>query len=384
MQKITFITTGDIKDIATAKRALGMANHLQTLGWKVSIIMEDCLENRHRASLECNSDISIKYFPKCSAQEERKAKNKILKELNPNFIYICAFVFRNIVKVKSSCIKLLEHSELPSYIKDSSLRSRIKSYILEYYSIIYADGILNASQYLQTVFQKRSHKIFRFNCPMLYFPYAYSKSICNINENTAHLPIRKDKGQYFFVFLGSLAKNYGTFTMIKAFEIIHSDNPNLHLLLLGKGPDYSKVVNYIKEKQLSEFIHTQGFVKEEDIAAYFTLTDSFISPMNDTIQDWARCPSKLYMYLPYKKPIITCKIGEPYEVLGNNGIYFEPSSVSSLAKSIQETVKANKWELNINPLLHEWKQRTIDFDNWIKTNFKSQIKKTHINKSRTN
>ena len=106
--------------------------------------------------------------------------------------------------------------------------------------------------------------------------------------------------------------------------------------------------------------------------------------MNDTIQDWARCPSKLYMYLPYKKPIITCKIGEPYEVLGNNGIYFEPSSVSSLAKSIQETVKANKWELNINPLLHEWKQRTIDFDNWIKTNFKSQIKKTHINKSRTN
>lgn len=38
--KICFITTGDIKNIATAKRALGLANPLADLGWEVSIIME--------------------------------------------------------------------------------------------------------------------------------------------------------------------------------------------------------------------------------------------------------------------------------------------------------------------------------------------------------
>ena len=36
--KICFITTGDIKNIATAKRALGLANPLADLGWEVSII----------------------------------------------------------------------------------------------------------------------------------------------------------------------------------------------------------------------------------------------------------------------------------------------------------------------------------------------------------
>ena len=41
MKSICFVTTGDIKDIATAKRALGLANPLSDLGWQVSIIMED-------------------------------------------------------------------------------------------------------------------------------------------------------------------------------------------------------------------------------------------------------------------------------------------------------------------------------------------------------
>lgn len=49
--KICFITTGDIKNIATAKRALGLANPLADLGWEVSIIMENCEEKLRK---ECN------------------------------------------------------------------------------------------------------------------------------------------------------------------------------------------------------------------------------------------------------------------------------------------------------------------------------------------
>ena len=45
-KKICFVTTGDIKNIATAKRALGMADPLVELGWEVSILMEDTEENK--------------------------------------------------------------------------------------------------------------------------------------------------------------------------------------------------------------------------------------------------------------------------------------------------------------------------------------------------
>ena len=62
MKKICFVTTGDIKTIATAKRALGLANPLTDLGWQVSIIMEDRKENRHRCNLECDNRVNIYYY----------------------------------------------------------------------------------------------------------------------------------------------------------------------------------------------------------------------------------------------------------------------------------------------------------------------------------
>ena len=79
--KICFITTGDIKNIATAKRALGMANPLVDLGWDVSILMEDTEENHHRVSMECCDNVKVYYFPHCSALQEIKAKNKLIKDI---------------------------------------------------------------------------------------------------------------------------------------------------------------------------------------------------------------------------------------------------------------------------------------------------------------
>lgn len=77
MKTICFITTGDIKNIATAKRALGLANPLCNLGWNVSIIMEDTTENRHRCSIECNSRVKV-YFQKYqNAFDEQKKKSKL-------------------------------------------------------------------------------------------------------------------------------------------------------------------------------------------------------------------------------------------------------------------------------------------------------------------
>lgn len=363
---ICFITTGDIGKIATSKRALGMANHLYDLGWNVSIIMENTEENHHRIKLECNPAIQVHYFSHSSAFNEIKAKNQILRIINPDCIYICAFVFRNIVNLKPHCIKLVEHSELASQIRPFRLNN-VKNYFLEYYSIIYSNGILNASKYLQEIFQKRNQILwFCRPRPMLYYPYAYSAQVCLTNVSTDHLPIKKKNSERFFVFLGSLAENYGVFTMIKAFQIVHSQKPSLHLILLGKGPDYSKVVYYIKQNGLEAYIHAQGYIVEEDIPAYFTLADAFISPMNNTIQDWARCPSKLYMYLPYQKPILTCRIGEPYEVLKEKGFYYEPGSEISLAKVIMQVVTENKWHLDINSLDYEWKARTIEFQQWFK------------------
>lgn len=363
---ICFVTTGDIKFIATAKRALGLANPLIERGWKVSIIMEDAEENRHRVSLECSSDVNVYYYSKCDVFNEVRLKNKIVRQITPDFLYICAFVPRNIIWGYDKAIKLVEHCELVTGM-NVGFFSKFKFYLLEYFSILYSDGILNASSYLQDIYEKRCKNLFRKKLPMLYFPYAYSEKICQ--NNMSKVVFNKIYNVKYFVYLGSLDENYGVFTMIKAFELLHMERKDCQLILLGKGAAYNKVCQYVKENMINEYIHVQGFVPEEEISAYFTLADAFISPMNDTIQDWARCPSKLYMYLPFKKPIITCQIGEPYLILKDKGFYYIPGSFESLKNTIVDLIDSETSYLDINPFLYTWQYRGMELDNWLNENF---------------
>lgn len=362
MKSICFITTGDIKDIATAKRALGLANPLSDLGWKVSIIMEDTEENRHRVGLECEERVQCFFLTYKSAWDEKRKKKNLLKKIKPDYVYLCAFVFRNIVHLRFKCKRLVEHSELQSSIKGVKWWRKCNFLWNEYYSLIYADGILNASRFLQQWYQKKANYFLLRNKPMLYFPYAYNQRVCKTYTGL------KKTNDIIVTYLGSLSKSYRSIDIVKAVQLLN--HPNVKVLLIGKGDDFSNIKNYVHNNQLQHEIKFLGYVSEEDISVYFSMTDVFILPMNDTIQDWARCPSKLYMYLPYRKPIVTAKIGEPYEVLKDAGIYYQPGSIKSLAEALRKAIDAK--EINIDIARHEWSARASLLNAWIEKVFENR------------
>lgn len=364
IKKIAFVTTGDIKDIATAKRALGMANPLNELGWEVHIVMEDSSHNKVRFALECSTSIRIHYYKKCGAISEIRAKNRLIKQIKPDYVYICAFVFRNLVGINNSYLKLVEHSELQSAIPDIKGLKKISAIFLEYFSILYADVLLCASRYLEKEYIEKSKSIFR-KTPIMYFPYAFSDILFRLksqNEIPSH--ILKLENKKNFLFLGNITRNYGIFTMLEAFNQLSIKNIDTRLILLGKGKHYLEALSYVKENNLQDFVLMPGFVEEEDIANYFSIATAFISPMNDSVQDWARCPSKLYMYLPFMKPVISCEIGEPFQVLGTSGYYYETGSSQSMAFVIQELI-VESIPKTTNYEIHTWEYRTKEFDLFI-------------------
>lgn len=363
---ICFVTTGDIKSISTAKRALGMANPLADHGWKVSIIMEDTEENRIRVSLECNNKIRLYFFKSTSAFKEIREKCRIVQQIRPDYLYICAFVTRNIIPLGFSCKKIVEHCELQSGIPDIRGINRIRVICNEFLSIIYADYLLNASKYLQNCYLSRCRKLGKNNMPNYYFPYAYSTGVLNpINIDYNDDRFRPYLGKTIFVFLGTITRNYGVFTILEAVEHLKSRYNNFKVLIFGRGRHYEEAISYIETHGLNDFVEMPGYIKEEDISTYFSLADCFISPMNDTIQDWARCPSKLYMYLPFEKPVITCKIGEPYEVLKETGLYYSPGNSIEMSQQMEHVILKDFIFTPIDASLHSWNYRTQEFVNWI-------------------
>ncbi|MGF6850396.1 glycosyltransferase involved in cell wall biosynthesis [Chitinophaga sp. W3I9] len=369
--KICFITLGDIKFIATMKRAIGMAGPLLSLGWEVSIIAQDSEENRKRIAMECSEAVKVYYYQPGSAGEEVRVKTELVNQIAPDYVLFCSFSFRNRISKGKLNVKpkiLIEHSELPSGIPDNKGIRKLAMLALEYWSVLYADGLLCASKYLCNVYTKRAAQLFRKQLPVLYSPYAFN------NDVIASPRIRLDelqdayKGKTILIYMGTLTRNYGLFTMLQAMEMVSKERSDVVLMLLGQGRHMVEAKAFVKEKQLDAQVEFLGYAPEEDLSSWFTAADAFISPLNDTVQDWARCPSKIYMYLPFGKPVFTCAIGEPLEIFGHEGYYFNNNAPASLAVLISKLANGKLALATVNSEAHSWERRAVDFTAWINSN----------------
>ena len=59
--KIAFVTSKSLSRHATIKRAWGMAPHLLARGWAVTVVAEDCRENRE--TVAGIPGLAASYFP---------------------------------------------------------------------------------------------------------------------------------------------------------------------------------------------------------------------------------------------------------------------------------------------------------------------------------
>jgi glycosyltransferase involved in cell wall biosynthesis len=336
---ICFLTTGNIRQIATMKRALGMANHMADLGWRVSIVALDCIENREQVGRSCDGRIDIRYFPESGPLMEVTRKSLIVRALAPDVLYHCSYSFRNRVwrwGMPRKIRNVVEHSELFSSIRGvSALKRRMAAYF-EGRSIRVSQDIVCASRYLTDHFSDCIGRLPSVNPRIHYLPYAFPEWLAS--ESPVVLDrLRLDyAGRVNIVYMGSLIRDYGLFVMLEAFRQLKSSGKPLLLHLLGEGPDEPAARRFVAEKGLSDMVHFAGYVPEPHLSSWFHLADAFLAPLFDTVQDHARCPSKTYMYLAFGKPVITCRIGESAVLFDDPRLFFRPGDASDLAQRIRD------------------------------------------------
>jgi len=364
--KICFVTHGNIEKLATMKRATGMANHLTEYGHEVSILCTDVPENRKRICFECPS-VNVRWISAISAFDEVKQKNKHLIEISPDVVYVCSLGIRNWInrRVLSKCFSVVEHSELSSIIIDKGFVGRLRARMIEWASIFLFDGQVCASRFLELTFKNRMKKV-GIERPIHYSPYAYNQETLKFPNIPGTTSFETYDGKTVILYMGTLTKNYGFFDILSSFNKLCGSRDDLVLLIMGHGRHEKAGALYIDKHNLGERVKLLGYIPEEDLALFFARTDIFLSPLYDTLQDIARCPSKLFMYLPFQKPIITCSIGEAYELFGKSGFYYTSGDIDSLAETI---VRALDHVGLAYPAMdvsqHSWQERTAQFIRWI-------------------
>lgn len=352
-----FVTLSRFSQFPTYKRAIGMGEALAQMGHVVKIACLDCEENRSRMALEAPHCEPI-WIKTGSLWKEVVGKLSAVWSVKPDFVYSPSYSLRNLAFLRwmfPRRVKLIiEFCELYSDFARKLSCWRMK----EYLALSEADYLVCASHYLRKEFSRRIQSR-RLKLPVLYLPYAYPEYLKSKGK-VQNCPQR-------VLFMAALWRNYGIYEVLSATEMLLQRGRNIVLDVLGSGPEKLHVIQWVKEHCLDERIHIHGYVDESRLDEYFSEASVFVSPMQDTIQDWARCPSKLFYYLPYNKPIVTCQIGDPYCTLGALGFYYSPLNVEEMANAIDNALLVAPTFSYPEGFVekHSWASRAKEIMDWL-------------------
>ncbi|WP_271792191.1 glycosyltransferase [Dolichospermum circinale] len=363
--KICFVTSKIITSHATMKRAFGMANPLTNMGHDVTICLQEAEDNREAMS-RCPDTKSYYYHPG-SPLYERQQKQAFLEQNSFDVVHICGLGIGNAIVPKfiKNSLVVMDHVELESSIKLMPLQRRLSQGFLEWWSLFVYQGSIVASRYLEFLFRRRLHR-FGWRKPILWFPYAYDPDSLIPNDSDIEDLRNQYYGRKIVVYMGGLYKSYGCYEMLEAFHKLADQNSDFVALILGRGPEQDKVREFIQENKLEKWVEFKRYVPEMELPKFLYGADVLLSPLHDTVTDWARCPSKILMYMATKKPIVTCPIGEAWEYLNNDAFYYEPNSVNSMVAAIQKAMSiSDSWKPGYDPSQHTWQTRVDSWLDWI-------------------
>ena len=351
--KILYFTNCAFSKFPSYKRATGTGTELARLGHRVFIALEDCEENRQRFPIEapgCEALWVKAGNPICEAWH----KLRMLWEIQPDYLYSLSYSFRNLQFMSwlfpRKTRYILEVCELYSAY-------RFMWKFKEWMMIVEADRLLCASRYLARVFMRRIFCRHIGRCQVLYQPYAYPRYLVP-ND----VPKRDA-----VVYVAYMSKGYGCIIIMEAFERIHEKHSGVVLEMLGTGPDFNEMKRWVDEHRAADYIHLRGYVPEAKLNNYFSRALVFMAPMRNAKTEIARCPSKMFYYLPFEKPIVTCKIGNPYDILGENGYYYKPLDVADMANALDCALRDSRTFKYPSGFMarHSWEARAIEFAKWL-------------------
>lgn len=355
-----FLTLGEFSKFPSAKRATGIGEALALRGHRVVISAMDCEENRKRLSIEA-PHCEPCYFKRGNAFFEALAKLQLVWKLRPQYVYSLSYSLRNLAFLRMfiprRCRTIIEFNELYSCFSEHHVSWLIR----EFWALVENRYVLCASNYLVRFFKEKAAK-WKLDCQFLYLPFAYPGYL--------KLQMECDDTLDHVIFMSHISKGYGVFEVLEAFLRVVRKQPKAHLDLIGGGPDLREVQQWVETHGISGSVSIHGYVHEDKLNILFSKASVFMAPLHDTLQDWARCPSKVFYYIPYNKPIVTCRIGDPYDNLGEYAIYYEPNDLNDLERAMSlalQTADSFSYPAGFVSQ-HSWCARAESFERWTSQN----------------
>jgi phosphatidylinositol alpha-mannosyltransferase len=148
--------------------------------------------------------------------------------------------------------------------------------------------------------------------------------------------IKKDNNSLAILYLGRLDQRKGVLVAINGFRKIKDKFPTAKLLIVGKGPLEKTAKDLAKKLKLENDCHFFGYVKQKDLAGFYTSADVYIAPaLGGEAQGIV-----LLEAMACGRPVIASDIDGYKEVIedGKTGLFFKHGNADDLADTVQSVL----------------------------------------------
>nr|WP_300988340.1 glycosyltransferase [Thiocapsa sp.] len=229
-------------------------------------------------------------------------------------------------------------------------------YCFEWWCLLRFQGQIGASRYLVDLLRRRSFQL-GLTRSIVWAPYAIDSEV--VPKSFDESPISPQSGPRLILHVGTLTENYGASFMLDGLATLKERRQDWRAIFLGDGPALDHCRKKVIALGLSDNVQHPGYVAEKELRKLLGQSDVFLSHLNDTEQDWARCPSKLYYYMAHGRPVVTTEVGENRLALGDSGFYYRPESPVDFACSVSRALDAGPaWRPSYSPESVTWEYRT--------------------------
>src|SRR5262249_9905058 len=143
-------------------------------------------------------------------------------------------------------------------------------------------------------------------------------------------------GSFTVGFVGTLKPWHGLSTLVEAFAMLRRDASNARLLVVGDGPERSRLEANLAQRGLQESAVFTGAVAPHVVPGLLASMDVAVAPYPE-LANFYFSPLKVYEYMAAGLPIVASRVGQLGELLRHEetGLLCPPGDAPALAAALE-------------------------------------------------
>jgi teichuronic acid biosynthesis glycosyltransferase TuaC len=141
------------------------------------------------------------------------------------------------------------------------------------------------------------------------------------------------------VYVGRMDVKKGLRELVAAASALHPQRPNLHVYLVGEGPDRSLIQSAIQANNATNYIHALPACAFDDVAVWMAAADLVTLPSY-----MEGCPNVVLEALACGRPVVATRVGGIPEIMSGECGYLVPPRDSEALTRALASVLDKTWD----------------------------------------